>query len=192
MSKLYGLGVLFTAARKQYDNVIVGFSLVHHSLDYGCWELGLNGGLELFYNRDAGHDILKKYHPLNHRAVDFIQTEVDFEQPVNRLDGTWHLMPDAEAANFNEAGWWGDAAADLNSIIPGDQGLLVSYTARRVTSFQVVGDDQRNEFPVDFTVEFHFRYRLIGDDWRDCLLVGKGGEFDADGEHACDKGKTNR
>ncbi len=95
-------------------------------------------------------------------AVDFIQTEVDFEQPVNRLDGTWHLMPDAEAANFNEVGWWGDAAADLNSIIPGDQGLLVSYTARRVTSFQVVGDDKRNEFPVDFTVEFYAGASLEG------------------------------
>ena len=88
-------------------------------------------------------------------AVDFIQTEVDFEQPVNRLDGTWHFAPSPEAANFNEIGWWGDTVSDLNDIVPGDQGLVVTFSARRVTSFQVVGDDMRNEYPVDFTVEFY-------------------------------------
>jgi len=95
-------------------------------------------------------------------AVDFIQTEVDFEQPVNRLDGTWHFAPSPEAANFNEIGWWGDAVSDLNDVVPGDQGLVVTFSARRVTSFQVVGDDKRNEFPVDFTVEFYAGASLEG------------------------------
>ncbi len=99
-------------------------------------------------------------------AVDFFQTEADFLQAVNRLDGTWHLMPATEAvANFNEVGFWGDVAGDAAGVLPGSEegpGVIVSFSARQVTSFQVTGDNVRDEFPVDFTVEFYAGASLEG------------------------------
>lgn len=85
------------------------------------------------------------------------------EADGNILDGSYHLMPGTEAeANFNEVGWWGDNISDVSDIIPGDQGAVITFSARRVTSFEVTGDDQRNEFPVDFTVEFYAGASLEG------------------------------
>ncbi len=99
-------------------------------------------------------------------AVDFFQIETDFAQAVNRLDGTWHLMPATEAvANFNEVGFWGDVAGDSAGVLPGSEegpGVIVSFSARQVTSFQVTGDNVRDEFPVDFTVEFYAGASLEG------------------------------
>jgi len=96
-------------------------------------------------------------------AVDFFQIETDYHQAVNRLDGTWHLMPSTEAvANFNEVGFWGDVAGDENSLIPGGEGIITTFSARRVTSFQITGDDVRMEYPVDFTVEFYAGTSLSG------------------------------
>jgi len=96
-------------------------------------------------------------------AVDFFELETDYAQPLNKLDGTWHFMPGTEElATFNEVGWWGDNVSASDSSVPGDQGLKVELSARRVTSFQITGDDKRNEYPVDFSVEFYAGASLEG------------------------------
>jgi len=80
----------------------------------------------------------------------------------NLLDGTFHLMPGTQAlANFNEVGWWADVPADGSGNV-GNSGVVVSFSARNVTSFQVTGDDILEEYPVDFTVEFYAGASLEG------------------------------
>jgi len=82
----------------------------------------------------------------------------DGSTPINKLDGTWHFMPDNEAATFNEVGFWGDVAGDSAGNLPESEvppGVVTTFSARRVTSFQITGDDVRLEYPVDFTVEFY-------------------------------------
>ena len=64
-------------------------------------------------------------------------------------------MPTPEAATFNEVGWWGDVPSDGSGIVPGHQGIVTYFSARPVSSFKVSGDYKRNEYPVDFTVEFY-------------------------------------
>lgn len=96
-------------------------------------------------------------------AADFIQTEVDVPIPLNTLDGTWHLMPGtAEEATYNEVGWWGDHPSTGTNVVEGGQGLNLEFSARSVTSFKVVGDNQRSEYPVDFTVAFYAGASLQG------------------------------
>lgn len=84
------------------------------------------------------------------------ELDSDGVTPINVLDGSFHPMPGTEElATFNEVGWWGDVPAGSDSALPGDQGLLIEFSARQVTSFQITGDDIKGEYPVDFTVEFY-------------------------------------
>lgn len=74
----------------------------------------------------------------------------------NKIDGTFHFMPGSEAeATYNEVGWWGDFLSTGLSVVNGGQGLDLEFSLRSVTSFTVIGDDKRGEYPVDFTVAFY-------------------------------------
>ena len=85
-----------------------------------------------------------------------LELDSDGVTPINKLDGSFHPMPGTEElATFNEMGWWGDVESASDNSLPGDQGLLIEFSARQVTSFQITGDDIKNEYPVDFTVEFY-------------------------------------
>lgn len=96
-------------------------------------------------------------------GVDFLETEEAVPIPLNKLDGTWHFMPGTEAeATYNEVGWWGDFPSTDLDVVDGGQGLDLEFSARSVTSFKVVGDNLREEYPVDFTVAFYAGASLEG------------------------------
>jgi len=73
---------------------------------------------------------------------------------VIKADGTYYAMPGTAAlADIYEVGWWGatacDGAGDFALPYPT---LTVTFAARPVTRFRVVGDNQYNEYPVDFVI----------------------------------------
>ena len=68
---------------------------------------------------------------------------------LGTLDGTWCL-------GGGQVGWFGtsasDASAKFSSPYPS---LTITHTSRPIQSVKVVGDDKRNEYPVDFTVKLY-------------------------------------
>jgi hypothetical protein len=68
---------------------------------------------------------------------------------LGALDGTWCL-------GGGQVGWFGtsasDASAEFSSPYPS---LTITHTSRPIQSVKVVGDDKRNEYPVDFTVKLY-------------------------------------
>ena len=68
---------------------------------------------------------------------------------LGALDGTWCL-------GGGQVGWFGtsasDASAEFSSPYPS---LTITHTSRPIQSIKVIGDDKRNEYPVDFTVKLY-------------------------------------
>lgn len=70
------------------------------------------------------------------------------------LDGSYHPAPtDAEAVG-TEIGWWSDSISDGSGNFSSDAIVTATFSARKITSFSVIGDDKRIEYPVDFDVKF--------------------------------------
>lgn len=70
------------------------------------------------------------------------------------LDGSYYLCPDTQdAADDNQMGWWGSSlsASDQTFVSPFPT-LTVAFQARPIRSLKVVGDDARQEYPVDFNI----------------------------------------
>lgn len=72
------------------------------------------------------------------------------------LDGSFHPAPGTEdLAAFNEVGYWSDSLSDGSSEFSPEVPLIVTFTARNVSSVLIAGDDSRLEYPVDFTLTFY-------------------------------------
>lgn len=70
------------------------------------------------------------------------------------LDNGFTCLPDTDtSAAFNEMGWWSASRSSATGII--NTTSTVTFFSRSVSSFLVVGDNMRNEYPVDFTVKFY-------------------------------------
>lgn len=69
------------------------------------------------------------------------------------LDGTWALAP-SSGDELIQMGWWGSQLSDndgnFTSPFPA---LSVNFLSRPITKLKVAGDDKRNEYPVDFTID---------------------------------------
>lgn len=68
------------------------------------------------------------------------------------LDGTWVLAP----LDTTQMGWWGSQLAgtggDFVSPYPT---LTAAFLPRPITRLRVVGDSDREEYPVDFTIKLY-------------------------------------
>ena len=73
------------------------------------------------------------------------------------LDGTYSLMPDTqEDADRYQVGWWGSQLAEVDGTFAGaNPTLTVQHTPRPIRSLLVVGDSERGEYPVDFTIRLY-------------------------------------
>ncbi len=66
------------------------------------------------------------------------------------LDGTYALAP--EAGEF-EMGWWGSQLSDSNgNFAEPYPTLILGFISKAISRVQVVGDSNREEYPVDFDV----------------------------------------
>lgn len=78
------------------------------------------------------------------------------------LGDEYHPCPDTEVLGvFNEMGYWSEGVAGSGGTFSTSQKCEITYSKRRVTSFLVVGDEKRSEYPVDFDVEFYDGVTLI-------------------------------
>lgn len=63
------------------------------------------------------------------------------------LDGSY--SPAAQGSN----GWWSDVLSDANGEFVEDPWIMIEFISRPLITVSVHGDNARNIFPVDFTVE---------------------------------------
>ncbi len=87
------------------------------------------------------------------QTVDNVTTEEYkwFSLHRNALDGTYHPLPGDQSISV---GWWGTQLSDFatNVFVPPYPTLTITHAARIVETLLVVGDDQLNEYPVNFNV----------------------------------------
>ncbi|MFA5054289.1 MAG: hypothetical protein WC565_09535, partial [Parcubacteria group bacterium] len=87
------------------------------------------------------------------QAVDNVTTEEYkwFSLHRNALDGTYHPLPGDQSISV---GWWGTQLSDFATrvFVPPYPTLTITHAARIVDTLLVVGDDQLNEYPVNFNV----------------------------------------
>ncbi|MBM7624787.1 hypothetical protein [Sporohalobacter salinus] len=79
------------------------------------------------------------------------------------LDGTYHPAPGSKkTAEEYQMGWWGRQLSDSNSNFATPYPTLtVSFTERPVFSLKVIGDNAREEYPVDFDINIYSNGSLI-------------------------------
>jgi hypothetical protein len=71
-------------------------------------------------------------------------------------DGTYYPCPSLEETVINQMGWWGSSMSDENGNFPSPYPTLtVEFSPRTVNFMRLVGDDKREEYPVDFIMEFY-------------------------------------
>lgn len=68
------------------------------------------------------------------------------------LDGTWVLAP----LDTTQMGWWGSQLAGVGgAFVSPYPTLTAAFLARPITKLKVVGDCDREEYPVDFTIKLY-------------------------------------
>lgn len=77
----------------------------------------------------------------------------------NKLDGTFHLCPDADASTFNEMGWWSSSIANGTGVV--NATAQITYSKRKVSGYLISGDDKLDAYPIDFTAKFYDGVSLI-------------------------------
>lgn len=68
------------------------------------------------------------------------------------LGGDWGLAPAPDEVDLYQMGWWGADLSTSGGSFSVPQVLAISFSPRAVFSLRVVGDNARNEYPVDFGV----------------------------------------
>lgn len=69
------------------------------------------------------------------------------------LDDTFALAPTPSESRVNQMGWWGNKLSGVNGVFATPYPTLTAlFFARPVGNLKVVGDDKRNEYPVNFTI----------------------------------------
>lgn len=78
------------------------------------------------------------------------------------LDGTWVLngsyvfAPSDSETNVYQMGWWGSKLSNSNGTFTGENPRISTiFSPRTIQKITVVGDNYRNEYPVDFNVNFY-------------------------------------
>ncbi len=72
------------------------------------------------------------------------------------LGQDWALAPGPEEAELKQMGWWGSQLSGAGGAfaVPYPT-LTVTFFSRPITKLQVVGDNKRGEYPVDFTIRLY-------------------------------------
>ncbi|MFA5187684.1 MAG: LamG-like jellyroll fold domain-containing protein, partial [Patescibacteria group bacterium] len=90
------------------------------------------------------------------QTVDNVTTEEYkwFSLHRNLLDGTFHPLPGDQSISV---GWWGTQLSDSATryFVPTYPKLTITHAARTVASLLVIGDDQLNEYPSNFTIKLY-------------------------------------
>lgn len=68
----------------------------------------------------------------------------------------YHLCPDtAQTLNYNEFGYWSNTLSDGSGNFAPAITIVETFSSRGVSGYYVAADDQRGEYPVDFTVTLY-------------------------------------
>ena len=65
------------------------------------------------------------------------------------MDGSFQMMDDTV-----KCGWWSSSRCNGNGVFPTPPWLELSFIQRPIISWIIIGDEKREEYPVDFTVEY--------------------------------------
>lgn len=69
----------------------------------------------------------------------------------NKLDGTCHPI-DIQTCSV---GWWSNCLSKADGTFDVAPTVILQFTPRGIASYQISGDDQINNYPVDFTIAFY-------------------------------------
>ncbi len=90
------------------------------------------------------------------QTVDNVTTEEYkwFSLHRNDLTAAYHPLPGDQSISV---GWWGTQLSDFATrvFVPTYPKLTITHAARTIETLLVVGDDQLNEYPVNFTVKLY-------------------------------------
>lgn len=78
------------------------------------------------------------------------------------LDGTYVLAPAEDEADEYQMGWWGSQLSDSsgNYTAPYPT-LVVTFAPRPIRSLQVIADNKRKEWPVNFEINLYSNETLL-------------------------------
>ena len=65
------------------------------------------------------------------------------------MDGSFQMMDDTV-----KCGWWSASICNANGVFTTPPWLELSFIQRPIISWIIIGDEKREEYPVDFTVEY--------------------------------------
>lgn len=78
------------------------------------------------------------------------------------LDGTYVLAPGEDEADEYQMGWWGSQLSDENGNYTAPYPTLaVTFAPRPIRSLQVIGDNKRKEWPVNFEINLYSNETLL-------------------------------
>lgn len=65
------------------------------------------------------------------------------------MDGSFQMMDDSVVL-----GWWGGSLSGSNGVFANAPWIEISFVKRPIISWVVLGDEKRNEYPVDFILQY--------------------------------------
>jgi hypothetical protein len=92
--------------------------------------------------------------------VDTTYKYIECDNPLTVTDSDYGCCPYNETeANFTEMGWWSLTRSNGSGVI--NVTSQIEYSKRKVSGHFLAGDFQRDEYAVDYTVEFYNDAALI-------------------------------
>lgn len=75
------------------------------------------------------------------------------------MDGSFQMMDDSVVL-----GWWSGSLAGSNGVFANAPWIEISFVKRPIISWVVLGDEKRNEYPVDFILQYKRDGKIVHSD----------------------------
>ena len=75
------------------------------------------------------------------------------------MDGSFQMMDDSVVL-----GWWSDSLSGSNGVFANAPWIEISFVKRPIISWVVLGDEKRNEYPVDFILQYKRDGKIVHSD----------------------------
>ena len=75
------------------------------------------------------------------------------------MDGSFQMMDDSVVL-----GWWSGSLSGSNGVFANAPWIEISFVKRPIISWVVLGDEKRNEYPVDFILQYKRDGKILHSD----------------------------
>lgn len=75
------------------------------------------------------------------------------------MDGSFQMMDDSVVL-----GWWSGSLSGSNGVLANAPWIEISFVKRPIISWVVLGDEKRNEYPVDFILQYKRDGKIVHSD----------------------------